>query len=241
MASKPFAALITAAARMWRKCGMKIRIGTHTPLLADLGGSMALRDMLTGGFVWIGRTANSLTGPTAFNGQLPVDPRSIPKVPGAAYAMAGANPRAMLLRSAWEPDFYDWVRDDDDRPIGFPAALPQVTLDTFGPEFAAWRATGALAQSAASAAAEPVSDQRAEDAVLEVLLAASDPLTPDELDRALEPYRQRGVRVVLRTARAAITRFKADGLLEPTHGRYQLTAEARERLLAERAEMVGAQ
>lgn len=237
LAFKLFTAALTAGARMWRKCGMKIRLGTHTPLLTDLGGSMALRDMLTGGFVWIGRTANSLTGPTAFNGQLPVDPRSIPKIPGMAYVLAGQNPRAMLMRTAWEPDFYDWVRDVDDQPIGYPAQLPQVTLDTFGPEFKQWRDSGLLVPTTERRTRdEPTSDQGADDAVLEVLLAARGPLDPDGLDRALEPYRQQGVKVSIRTARAAVKKLKDAGDLLPTHGRYELTPEARERLVAQRAE-----
>lgn len=234
-----FAPRLTAAARMWRKCGMKIRLGTHTPLLQDLGGSTALRDMLLGGFVWVGRTANSLSGPIAFNGQLPVDPKSIPKVPGLAYALAGENPRAMLMRSAREPDWYDWVRDEHNEPIGYPAALPPETLEAMGRDFVQWRGSGLLAPTTAAAKPsgdDPAEVQGAEDAVVEVLLAADTPLGMDELDAALRPYRDRGVKCSLRTARAAIRKLREAGKVAEGHGNYELAPGFRERLLAARAE-----
>ncbi|MER7280450.1 FtsK/SpoIIIE domain-containing protein [Dactylosporangium sp. NPDC000244] len=231
LADRAFSALVTAAGRMWRKCGGQLRIATHTPLLTDLGGSMALRDMLTGGWVWVGRTANSLSGPTAFNGRLPVDPRTIPQAPGMAYVLAGADPKPMLSRAMWEPDFYDWVFDADDQPIGFPAVLPQVTLNTFGPDYAAWvSATTAEAGSwtpdVKAAPKKAAVSANAVDAVLAVLSVAQGPLDMDELDAALKgagtPYATRTVRdalKVLRDERALVVSFK---------GRHELAPQGRE-------------
>ncbi len=137
LADPEFAQLVTAAARMWRKCGLRVIIATHTPLLSDLGNSMALRDMLTGGFVWIGRTANNLTNNLAFNGRLPADPRLLETIPGTAYVMTGLEPKAMKMRTAW-CDWYDVIRGPNNEPIGYPAVVPPETLAEFGPDFQAW-------------------------------------------------------------------------------------------------------
>lgn len=241
LSNRVFAERITAAARMWRKCGMKVRIATHTPLLSDLGGSTALRDMLTGGFVWVGRTANGLTSGAAFNGQLPVDPRSIPKIPGMSYALTGMNPRALLMRSAWESDYYDWVRDDRDRPIGYPAALPQVTLDTFGPEFARWAAGGEAAAQPARADVDdvdPTAPMRCLDAVLLLLALATGPVDMDELRGAM---RDHNLTFSIRTVRDALAALrKADPpMLETVDGRHQLTQRGLEEALT-RKELLSA-
>jgi len=44
--------------RLGRKTGEAMWLGTHLPSLSELGGEQALRDMLRGGNVWSGRTAN---------------------------------------------------------------------------------------------------------------------------------------------------------------------------------------
>lgn len=228
---KEFAALIAGGARMFRKCGMRVRIATHTPLLTDLGGSMALRDMLTGGFVWVGRTANSLSGPTAFNGRLPVDPRTIEPIPGMAYILTGIEPKAMKARSMWEPDYYDWVRDDQDRPIGYPAVLPPETLTAFGPEYAQWVAASRAGEE--WGAEQPVTPAKAEqvaggrkcvDVVLYVLTDREAPMDMDELDAAI---RHTGAQFSIRTVRDALKQLRDAGLVFSAKGRHELTPQAR--------------
>lgn len=150
-----FAGMVTAAARMWRKCGLRVIIATHMPLLTDLGGSMALRDMLTGGFVWVGRTANGLTNQLAFNGRLPADPRLLEPIPGTAYVMSGVEPKFMKARTAWREDWYDVIRDEDDQPIGYPAQLPPETLDAFGDAYHAWVAWAQAADATPFVLNEP--------------------------------------------------------------------------------------
>lgn len=227
LSDKRFAALVTAGARMYRKCGMRVRVATHTPLLADLGGSMALRSMLTGGFVWVGRTADSLSGPIAFNGRLPVDPKTIPDVPGLGYVLSKLAPKPMLARVGWLPDYYDAIRDDDDRPIGFPAVLPEVTLAAFGPEWASWvqasRTDGEVwAPTPSAPQPEPV-NPRSVDAVLAVLDAADGPVDIDELDAGLQAA---GTPFSTRTIRDALK--KLDGrVVKDRDRRYALTVEAR--------------
>jgi hypothetical protein len=71
--------LVEAIAKMARKCGIKLRLITQVPLLDQLGGSTTLRDMVAAGNVIVLRTANPLSGQVAFNGNLPVDPKSLPR------------------------------------------------------------------------------------------------------------------------------------------------------------------
>lgn len=246
LSHKPFAAAVAGAARMWRKCGGQLRIGTHTPLLTDLGGSMALRDMLTGGFVWVGRTANRLSGPTAFNGRLPVDPCTIPQVPGMSYILSGLSPQPMLARAMFEPDWYDWVRDERDRPVGYPGVLPRVTLDRFGPEFGRWVEAAkagddwapASDTSGGSSPDESQAAVRAMDAVMLVLAKAPGPVSMDELGGLL---RQRGFQFSTRTVRDVLAKLrKAEPpLVESGDGRHRLTGHGMGEALS-RAELVNA-
>lgn len=243
LADRPFAAMVTAGGRMWRKCGGQLRIATHTPLLNDLGGSMALRDMLTGGFTAVFRTANALTGTTAFNGRLPVDPRTIPEIPGMCYALSGLNPRAMLGRAVYEPDWYDWIRDESDRPIGYPAVLPDETLRTFGRGYADWLKSvteGAEWEPDAEQVAEREEEAaklRAFDAVLLALGEATGPLDMDGLDEALQragtPFKTRTIRDALATMRKA-----EPPLVVTSANRHQLTSAGTAEAVA-RAEALG--
>jgi hypothetical protein len=67
---------VVEMARLVRKAGGRMVLATQLPGLADLGGSQALRDMLRGGNVWSGRTANAVG-----QGMLGLvkDPSEIPK------------------------------------------------------------------------------------------------------------------------------------------------------------------
>lgn len=241
LANRDFAHLVTSGARMYRKCGMRVRVATHTPLLTDLGGSMALRDMLTGGFVWVGRTANSLSGPTAFNGRMPVDPRTIEAVPGTAFILTGPAPKAMKARTMWEPDFYDWVRDDNDEPIGFPAPLPEFTRFAFGKEFAKWETARRDGDETwtppAAASPEPVVPATAVTAVLKVLRETSEALSTDDLDSRLAAA---GTRYSTGQLRAALRELRDKQQLVVTSKRgtanfHQLTSSARQRFAGDQA------
>jgi hypothetical protein len=139
LSDSKFAAKLTAGARMWRKVGIQVRLITQVSLLSDLGGSTALRDMLTGGFVWLGRSNNGLNGQLALNGRMNVDARAIPAgLDGAAVILTPDDPKGMLARTCWQPDWYDALYDLDNQPIGYPAEIPPETWDAFGDEFADW-------------------------------------------------------------------------------------------------------
>jgi hypothetical protein len=77
---------VVEMARLIRKAGGRMVLATQLPGLVDLGGSQALRDMLRGGNVWSGRTANSV-------GQgmlgLAKDPSGIPRYFADGTATAG--------------------------------------------------------------------------------------------------------------------------------------------------------
>lgn len=244
LAVREFCSMVTGAGRMWRKCGGQLRIGTQTPLLVDLGGSMPLRDMLTGGTVAVFRTANALTGHTAFNGRLAADPRQIPQIPGTMYALTGERPKAMLARAAWDPDWYDWVRDLNDSPIGYPAMLPPETLEAFGPQYAAWvrhASQGGDAGPYVPAQTRPPATEvspRSVEAVRLALAAAPGlaaagalDLKPDlllgvaveDIDRIL---RSREVIFSVRTIRDALKRLRDGGEVVTDGGRHRLTDEA---------------
>jgi hypothetical protein len=228
---KPFQAMLTAAARMWRKCGGRITVGSHSPLLTDLG-TMALRDMLVGGQAFVFRTANSLTGTTAFNGRLPVDPKLIPPVPGMVYMLNGAaEPKPMLARAMWEPDWYDLVRDLDDQPIGYPAVLPAETLRAFGPDYAAWVAhaadpdAGPYIPGQRTKDTAPEAPARCVDAVHEILSAAGVPVDMDHIAARLQ---EMGHTYSTRTVRDALKQLRDAGRVVTEGKLHHLAGEAGE-------------
>lgn len=244
LAIREFAALITAGGRMFRKCGMKMRVATHTPLLSDLGGSMALRDMLTGGFVWCGRTANGLSGPTAFNGRLPADPKTIPEVPGAAYILSAREKKPMLARTMWVEDFYDYVRDGDNQPIGFPGVLPPETLAAFGEEYADWLKfmaseagedglwvpDGGTEPVRVEQGSDPVNQEYLREMVLWALTNTDEPLDMNALDVVLHGA---DVQASTLAMRDALTVLRGQGKVVTRDGRHQLSAQARAELDAQ--------
>jgi len=67
---------VVEVGRLGRKAGTELVLATHVPGLAELGGSQALRDMLRGGNVWSGRTANKVAGGMI---GLVKDPSEIPR------------------------------------------------------------------------------------------------------------------------------------------------------------------
>lgn len=229
LADRDFCTLLTAGGRMWRKCGGQIRLSTHTPLLNDLGGSMALRDMLTGGFVAVFRTANSLSGPVAFNGRLPVDPRTIPAEPGSCYILSGQQPKPMLARAMWEPDWYDWIYDESDDPIGYPAQLPPETVAAFGSDYAAWVEhaadpdAGAFIPPATKSAAVEVPVVCVDAVRLVLAHGAGEPMDMAAIDGRL---RESGLTFSTRTVRDALARLRKAGEVVSADGRHRLTDTA---------------
>jgi hypothetical protein len=238
LANREFAHIVTKAGRMWRKCGIQVRLATHVSLLTDMGGSMALRDMLTGGFVWHGRTANSLSGPTAFNGRINVDCRTIPNEPGMAYVAAGKTPKPMLGRTDWEgglvPNehgelemqalWYDWVRDENDEPIGYPAELPPETLAAFGDEYARWvrYANGEVDSLSPEGGSQLVNSRVAPTEAVFAALGGHHP-EPADMDGIVGTLQRNGVSVGVLEVREALAELRADHLVVSVGGKHRLT------------------
>jgi hypothetical protein len=81
-------AIVVELARLIRKAGGKFTLATQVPGLTEMGGQQALRDMLRGGNVWSGRTANKVAG-----GMLGLvkDPSEIPRYFGDGSPTAGLS------------------------------------------------------------------------------------------------------------------------------------------------------
>jgi hypothetical protein len=77
---------VVEMARLIRKAGGRMTLATHIPGLAEMGGSQALRDMLRGGNVWSGRTANKVASGMV---GLEKDPSEIPRYFGDGSETAG--------------------------------------------------------------------------------------------------------------------------------------------------------
>lgn len=124
--------ILAEMGKMGSKCGIKVRLVVHLPLLSELGGSSVLRDMVASGNVIVLRTASRITGQVAFQGALPVDPVMIPRrMPdgsssgGLGFAL-GADSRRAPMRLDWAEDPLDLIEgipithlsDDEARAAG---------------------------------------------------------------------------------------------------------------------------
>ncbi|MGH3784755.1 MAG: hypothetical protein ACRDR6_10855 [Pseudonocardiaceae bacterium] len=105
-------------AGMARKCGLKLRLITQLPLLAQLGNSMYLRDQVAAGNVIVLRTAGRLAGQVAFNGALPgADPHMLPRTwpdesttAGLGYLLGASSHQAMFRTDYLDKDeVYDYA------------------------------------------------------------------------------------------------------------------------------------
>lgn len=110
-------------ANMSRKCGIKLRFITQVPLLAQLGGSTALRDALAGGNVIVFRTANRVGAQAVLNGALPVEPAKLPRqypdgstTSGLGYIL-GASDRPATMRAFYDEDPIDWAMSGRTTPL----------------------------------------------------------------------------------------------------------------------------
>lgn len=221
-----FAQTLTSAARMWRKCGLKVRLITQMSQLGDMGGSSALRDMLIGGFVWMGRVNNGTSAQLALNGRTHIDPRHIPPIPGTAGILTAADPRGMLARTAWMPDWYDALYDENNEPIGYPAQIPEETWAAFGDEFRGWceyRRTSPGEMWVPPSKATPIREEPTPTclkAVADVLLLSPEPLDADGLVAGL---RKNGHGYSVRTVREALAKLrKAEVATKDDQGRHSL-------------------
>lgn len=251
-ADQEFVKKLEKLARYQRACGMRGELLSHMGTIGDTG-SQALRDMLAGGRATLFRTTSGLNASLATGGQLTADPRALPKVPGMCLVADGETATIMGRESyipadddAHDVTLYDWLFDDDNEPVGYPAQIPAETVRAFGPEFMEWMEAGRRAEgrSAATGAPRPAAagvDLSAVDALRRILAAAAGPVTRD----AIVNHPLWGGRGATSTLTGALRAGQdagwvvKQGVARSTT--FELSPAERERLEVEAAETAGAQ
>jgi hypothetical protein len=107
--------LLALLAKSGRKCNIKMRLITQSPLLSELKNSV-LRAQVVSGLVTVFRTTDRVTGAAAWPGKMPGDPAALPDVwadtketaAGVGY-MSGQKP--MRMRTDYAGDVYDVMHD----------------------------------------------------------------------------------------------------------------------------------
>ena len=122
--------LMALLSKAGRKCNVKLRILTQSPLLSELKDSV-LRAQLASGLVVVFRTADRLTGAAAWPGRMPADPANLPPVwPDSGKTTAGlgymSGQRPMRMRTDYPGDLYDLMHD------GVAPGLEEAMLGTAG-------------------------------------------------------------------------------------------------------------
>lgn len=234
-------------ARYQRACAMRATLLSHMGTLGDTG-SQALRDMLSGGRATLFRTTSALNAGLVSGGQLNVDPRTLPREPGMCFVVDGDTPpimgRESYIPGGEEPgNVYDWLFDDSNSPIGFPAEIPPETAEAFGTEFMEWAAAGRLPEgrahwrpTSAPAATTVKADVKSIDAVLAALSTSAVPLGMDAL-QATSVVAAGGWST--RAIRGALQKLREQGLVFTSGNgvltRHELTPQARADMEAQSA------
>lgn len=103
-------------AKIARSLGYRLRLVVQVPLLSQLGDSSTLRDLVRSGNVVVLRTGSRMAGDTAFDGELPVDPVSLPRhwpdgsSTGGLCYIAGDQARSVPGRLYDPGDVYELAR-----------------------------------------------------------------------------------------------------------------------------------
>lgn len=191
-----FVKKLETLARYVRACAMRNELASHMGTLGDTG-SQALRDMVAGGRATLLRTTSGLNAALATGGQLTGDPRGLPREPGMCLVADGET-ATMMGRHGYIPNddaadrlggrsLYDWLFDDHNQPIGYPAVIPPETAEAFGAEFMEWMAAGrseAGRESRLWAPTQPVpsaDDLSSLDALRRILFDAPAPISRDQI------------------------------------------------------------
>lgn len=108
---KEIVKLLALLAKSARKCNIKLRLITQSPLLSELKDSV-LRSQLSSGLVVVFRTADRLTGAAAWPGKMPGDPAALPAVwlengETAAGVCYMSNQKPLRARTDYVGDVYD--------------------------------------------------------------------------------------------------------------------------------------
>jgi hypothetical protein len=122
---KEIVTLLALLAKSGRKCNIKLRLITQSPLLTELKSSV-LRSQLSSGFVVVFRTADKLTGAACWPGKMPGDPALLPaewpdgKTAAGVCYMSGQKP--LRHRADYVGDVYDLMHTGETKGLE-PAVL----------------------------------------------------------------------------------------------------------------------
>lgn len=245
-------------ARYIRAGALRAALYSHMATIGDTG-SQALRDMVAGGRATLFRTTSGLNASLATGGQLTADPRALPKLPGMCLVADGETP-TLMGRESWIPGteaeaaaagtdrtLYDWLFDDDNKPIGFPAEIPPETAEAFGSEFVEWMAAGRSERGregwsySGTPAFVPTEERSAQDALRKILFDASGPISRKDIaEHAL--WVPRSVTSTLTEALRVGRESEPAWVVKTGSGpatRFELASWMRERMVGELAEVEG--
>jgi len=232
-------------ARKQRACGMTFEVLSHGGTIGDMG-SQVLRD-LGGGITTLFRTKNALNAALTAGGIVMGDPRTLPTEPGMCFVTDGQNQSSMMARGSWIPGdedahevtLYDWLFDQDNNPIGYPAEIPAETAEAFGTEFMEWAEAGrrpggrdvVASPSGVYLPTTAADDLTAADALRRILLDAGTPLSRTQIAES-PGWGGRGVTSTLtkalRSGQDAVPPWLVK--LPRGNGVYELTAAVREQM-----------
>jgi len=190
------ARIIALIGKKGRKLGVGVVLIAQVPSVAELGGNVTVRSMVSSTNIVMFRTSDQFSGKMGLPQDLPVDPKNLPSrwpdgsdTAGLGY-IAGTDGRVSPLRAMYVEDPYHWATNE----------TPVVTLDAAAAadaseDYATWRERRAAG------------DDQLEDKPQRVPVLADAPVEPAAIpDDGPAPARRRG------TARDAIlTRLRQRG------------------------------
>jgi DNA-binding transcriptional ArsR family regulator len=123
-----------------RKHGIVLIVVTQVPSLAELGGDLTIRSMLSSTNIVMFRTSDRLSKQMGMPGDLPVDPAALPAAwpdgsgtAGLGY-LAAAGGRISPMRAQYVEDPFHWATVEGDV-----AELEQTAIEDAGAVYATWR------------------------------------------------------------------------------------------------------
>jgi len=200
--------------KMGRKCGIRLRLVTQVPSIAELGNSFTIRPLLAAMSIVCLRTTEAITA-GAFP-DLPGDPRKLPKMfsdesPtfGLGYILGAVKPALFRTFCADENVVYDWAS------AGTTAHLEAIAATQEDAEEAGDTAPGTVPAPVSSPAAARHNDaldtQRAREAIRAYLARRGVPVTSGQIVTALGLKNS--------TVSQALKRDRASGhVVKITHG-----------------------
>ncbi|MCW6003835.1 hypothetical protein K1W54_04460 [Micromonospora sp. CPCC 205371] len=121
--------LLSLLAKAGRKCNVKVRLITQSPLLEELKSSV-LRSQVISGLVSVFRTTDRVNGKAAWPGKMPADPADLPDVWPDGSTTAGlmyqSGQKPLRARTDYAGDVYDLMH------AGVPKGLEAEVLSAAG-------------------------------------------------------------------------------------------------------------